>query len=156
MAVDPKKIFVGGLNGNTTDGSLQQYFQTFGAVPDSKVIMDRDTEQSKGFGLVEFADSQTVDAILGQGGHSIDGQQVKVNTAKARGSGGGGRGGGGGGYGGGRGGYGGGGGGYGGGQGYGGGGGGYGGNQGYGGGDYGAAQQGYGGGGGYSQGYGGY
>ena len=52
----------------------------------SKGVMDCETEQSRGFGFVEFAYSQTVDTILGQRKHSIDGQLVKVNTAKAKAS----------------------------------------------------------------------
>ena len=136
MGDDPMKIFVGGLNFETTDDDLRQHFEKFGEVTDCKVITDRETEQSKGFGFVSFSDSQTVDSILAQFEHNIDGRQVNVNKAKARsgGGGGGGYGGGrgGGAYGGGRGGggYGGGGrsyGGGGGGGGYGGGGGGYGG-----------------------------
>ena len=130
MGEDPTRIFVGGLNFESTDDDLWVYFEKFGEVTDSKVITDRDTGQSRGFGFVTFADSNVVDAVLDKGEHTIGGRQVNVNRAKAR-SGGGGGGGYGGRGGGGGGGYrgGGGGGGYrgGGGGGYGGGGGGYGG-----------------------------
>ncbi|KAL7593987.1 glycine-rich RNA-binding protein [Lactuca sativa] len=145
------RCFVGGLAWATTDQSLEEAFSQYGEILESKIINDRETGRSRGFGFVTFKDEQAMrDAIEGMNGQSLDGRNITVNEAQSRGSGGGGRREGGGGYGGGGGGYGrreGGGGGYGGGGGgYGGGGGGYGGgrDRGYGGGS--------GGGGGYSRG----
>jgi len=108
-----KKLFVGGLDWNTTDASLGQAFSEYGEVTDSKVIMDRETGRSRGFGFVTFEDNAAADAaIAGLDGQMIDGRSVRVNEAQDKqGGGGGGRGGFGGGGGGGRGGFGGGGGG---------------------------------------------
>jgi RNA recognition motif-containing protein len=129
-----KKLFVGGLDWNTTDEGLRQAFTQFGDVTDAKVITDRETGRSRGFGFVTFSDgAAAMAAISAMDGQNIDGRSVRVNEAQDKGGGGGGggsRGGfGGGGGGGGRGGFGGGGGG-----GRGGGGGGYGGGGGRGGG----------------------
>jgi hypothetical protein len=138
------RCFVGGLAWATSDDSLHAAFSPFGEILESKIINDRETGRSRGFGFVTFANEQSMrDAIEQMNGKQLDGRNITVNEAQSR-SGGrsGGRGGGygGGGYGGG--GYG--GGGYGGG-GYGGGG--YGGG-GYGGGGYGGGRRdgGYGGG----------
>jgi RNA recognition motif-containing protein len=147
------------------DDSLLQAFSQFGTVTSAKVMMDRETGRSKGFGFVEMgSDPEAQAAINGMNGQPIDGRAVVVNEARPReerpggfGGGGGGRSGGGGGYGGGGGGYGGGAGGGGGRSPYGGGGGGggrspYGGGGG-GGGRSGGGGGGYGGGGGSRGGY---
>jgi hypothetical protein len=132
------KLYVGNLPYSVRDSDLEQAFSQFGAVTSAKVMMERDTGRSKGFGFVEMgSDAEAQAAINGMNGQPLGGRSVVVNEARpmeARPPRSGGYGGGGGGYGGGGGGYGGGGGG-----GYGGGGGG-----GYGGGGGG----GYGGGGG--------
>jgi RNA recognition motif-containing protein len=159
------KLYVGNLAYSVRDDSLLQAFSPFGTVTSAKVMMDRETGRSKGFGFVEMgSDAEAQAAINGMNGQAIDGRAVVVNEARPReerpggfGGGGGGRSGGGGGYGGGGGGgYGGGGGGAGGGGGgrspYGGGGGG-GGRSPYGGG--GGGRSGGGGGGGYGGGGGG-
>jgi hypothetical protein len=160
------KLYVGNLAYSVRDESLQSAFSQFGTVTSAKVMMDRETGRSKGFGFVEMgSDAEAQAAINGMNGQPLEGRPVVVNEARPReerpggfGGGGGGRGGyGGGGGGGGRGGYGGGGGGYGGGGGGGAGGGGggrspYGRGGGYGGGGSGGGG-GYGGGGGRGQGY---
>ncbi len=142
------KLYVGNLAYSIRDEDLQQAFAQYGTVTSAKVMMDRDTGRSKGFGFVEMAtDAEAQAGINGMNGQALEGRAVVVNEARPReerpggfGGGGGGRsGGGGGGYGGGGGGgrSGGGGGGYGGGGGgggYGGGGGGRSGGGGYGGG----------------------
>lgn len=127
------RCFVGGLAWATDDQALERAFSQYGEVTESKIINDRETGRSRGFGFVTFASEQAMrDAIDGMNGQTLDGRQITVNEAQSRGSGGGSRGG----YGGGQRSYGG-GGGYGGNRGYGGGGGGYGGRRegGYGGGD---------------------
>jgi RNA recognition motif-containing protein len=139
------------------DDSLQQAFSQFGTVTSAKVMMDRETGRSKGFGFVEMgSDAEAQAAINGMNGQPLEGRAVVVNEARPREERPGGYGGGGGsrgGYGGGGGGYGGGGGGgYGGGGGGGYGGGGGGGRSPYGGG---GGRGGYGGGGGSGGGYGG-
>jgi RNA recognition motif-containing protein len=153
------KLYVGNLAYSVRDDSLQEAFAQFGSVTSAKVMMDRDTGRSKGFGFVEMgSDAEAQAAINGMNGQALEGRAIVVNEARPRedrpggfGGGGGGRSGGGGGYGGGGGGYGGGGGGRGGGGGYGGGGGGRsGGGGGYGGGGRSGGGGGYGGGGGRS------
>jgi hypothetical protein len=149
------KLYVGNLPYSVRDGDLEQAFGQFGAVTSAKVMMERDTGRSKGFGFVEMgSDAEAQAAISGMNGQPLGGRSVVVNEARpmeARPPRSGGYGGGGGGYGGGGGGgYGGGGGGYGGG-GNSGGGGGYGG----GGGGRSGGGGGYGGGGGRSGGGGG-
>lgn len=142
------KLYVGNLPYSFRDQDLEQTFSQFGSVGSAKVMMERDTGRSKGFGFVEMGtDAEAQDAINGMNGQSLGGRNVVVNEARpmeARPPRTGGFGGGGGGYGGG------GGGGYGGGRregggGYGGGGGGYGG----GGGGYGGGRREGSGGGGY-------
>jgi RNA recognition motif-containing protein len=156
------KLYVGNLAYSVRDDSLQQAFSQFGTVTSAKVMMDRETGRSKGFGFVEMgSDAEAQSAINGMNGQSLEGRPLVVNEARPREDrpgGFGGRGGGGGGYGGGSGGGGyggGGGGGYGGGGGggrspygsggRGGGGGGYGGRSGGGGGGYGGGGGGRGG-----------
>ena len=142
------KLYVGNLAYSVRDDSLLQAFSQFGNVTSAKVMMDRETGRSKGFGFVEMSsDPEAQAAINGMNGQPLDGRAVVVNEARPReerpggfGGGGGGRSGGGGGYGGG-----GGGGGYGGGAGGGGGGGG---RSPYGGGGGGGGRSPYGGGGG--------
>ena len=158
------KLYVGNLPYSVRDEDLQQSFGQFGSVTSAKVMMERDTGRSKGFGFVEMgSDAEAQAAINGMNGQPLGGRSVVVNEARpmeARPPRSGGFGGGGGGYGGG-GGRSGGGGGYGGG-GSGGGGGGYGGGGGgsdggfrspYGGGGGGGGRSGGGGGGGGRGGY---
>ena len=119
------KLYVGNLPYSVRDGDLEQSFSAFGAVTSAKVMMERDTGRSKGFGFVEMgSDAEAQAAIEGMNGQPMGGRSLVVNEARPmeprRPGGGGGYGGGGGGYGGGGrreggGGYGGGGGGYGGG-----------------------------------------
>jgi cold-inducible RNA-binding protein len=105
-----KKLYVGNLTYNVNESDLEALFTPFGSVQSAQVIVDRDTNRSKGFGFVEMgSDAEAQAAIQGLNGHDYDGRNLTVNEAKPREE----RGGGGGG--GGRGGYGGGGGGYGGG-----------------------------------------
>ncbi|KAI3969856.1 hypothetical protein MKX01_038324 [Papaver californicum] len=150
------RCFVGGLAWATDDQALEKAFSTFGEIVESKIINDRETGRSRGFGFVTFANEQAMrEAIEGMNGQTLDGRSITVNEAQSRSGGGGGggygggRGGGGGGYGGRR---------EGGGGGYGGrregGGGGYGGRREGGGGGYGGRREGDGGGygGGYSRG----
>jgi RNA recognition motif-containing protein len=151
------KLYVGNLSYNIRDDDLQQAFAQYGSVSSAKVMMDRDTGRSKGFGFVEMgSDAEAQAAINGMNGQALDGRAIVVNEARPREErpggfgGGGGRSGGGGGFGGGGGGRSGGGGGFGsggGGGGYGGGGGGRsGGGGGYGGGGGGGSRSGGGGG----------
>jgi RNA recognition motif-containing protein len=108
------KLYVGNLAYSVRDESLQSAFGQFGTVTSAKVMMDRETGRSKGFGFVEMgSDAEAQAAINGMNGQPLEGRPVVVNEARPRedrpgggfGGGGGGRGGygggGGGGYGGG-------------------------------------------------------
>ncbi|URD95411.1 hypothetical protein MUK42_31125 [Musa troglodytarum] len=104
------RCFVGGLAWATDDASLERAFSTYGDIVESKIINDRETGRSRGFGFVTFRDEQSMrDAIKGMNGQTLDGRSITVNEAQNRrsdggfrsGGGGYGGGGGGGGYGGG-------------------------------------------------------
>jgi hypothetical protein len=107
------KLYVGNLPYTVRDGDLEQSFGQFGTVTSAKVMMERDTGRSKGFGFVEMgSDAEAQAAIAGMNGQPLGGRSLVVNEARpmeARpprtggggGYGGGGGGGGGGGYGGG-------------------------------------------------------
>ena len=99
------KLFVGGLAWGTDDHSLHDAFSKFGEVTEAKVILERDTGRSRGFGFVTFANGDdAAKAISEMDGTELDGRSIRVNEAqdKPRGGGRGGpRGGGRGGYGGG-------------------------------------------------------
>ena len=97
------KLFVGGLSWNTTDEGLREAFSRFGEIIEAKVISDRETGRSRGFGFVTLADSTAAqNAIREMDGSSLDGRNIRVNEAQDNGRGGGGGGGRGGGGGGGR------------------------------------------------------
>jgi RNA recognition motif-containing protein len=92
-----KKLYVGGLSYNTTDEGLEAAFAKYGEVSDAKVITDRETGRSRGFGFVTFQDNSAADkAIAEMNGANLDGRTLTVNEARDRQGGGGGGGGGGG------------------------------------------------------------
>ena len=85
------KLFVGGLSWNTDDNGLREAFEAYGEVTDAKVITDRDTGRSRGFGFVTFASSDDAqNAIEEMNGASLDGRTLNVNEAHDRRGGGGG------------------------------------------------------------------
>jgi RNA recognition motif-containing protein len=80
-----KKLFVGGLSWDTTDESLQKAFEPYGEISEAKVITDRDTGRSRGFGFVTFAqDEDAKTAISKMHGTSLDGRNITVNEAQER------------------------------------------------------------------------
>lgn len=95
------KLYVGNLPYSFRDGDLEQAFSQFGAVTSAKVMMERDTGRSKGFGFVEMASpAEAQAAITGMNGQQHGGRALVVNEARPmepRSGGGGGFGGGGGG-----------------------------------------------------------
>ena len=77
-----KKIYVGNLSYNTYEDGLRSHFQSFGTVVSAKIITDRDTGQSKGFGFVEMGtDEEARAAISALNGQELDGRALKVNEA---------------------------------------------------------------------------
>ena len=78
-------IFVGHLAFSATDHALRQLFEPYGAVDKIKIIIDRDTGRSKGFGFVEMPDSTAAKAAMqGLNGTELDGRSLTVNEAKPR------------------------------------------------------------------------
>jgi len=91
-----KKLFVGGLSWDTTDDGLRQAFASYGEITEAKVITDRDTGRSRGFGFVTFdQDEDAKTAISKMDGTNLDGKTIKVNEAQEKSPRGGGRSGGG-------------------------------------------------------------
>lgn len=79
------KLYVGNLAYSVRDDSLQQAFSQFGTVTSAKVMMDRETGRSKGFGFVEMgSDAEAQSAINGMNGQALEGRAVVVNEARPR------------------------------------------------------------------------
>jgi RNA recognition motif-containing protein len=77
-----KKLYVGNLAYNTTEDGLRNLFSQFGSVVSAKIIFDRDTGNSKGFGFVELeTDEEAAAAIAGVNGREFEGRQIRVNEA---------------------------------------------------------------------------
>lgn len=78
-----KKLYVGNLAFSVTDDELMQAFTSFGNVASARVVMDRMTGRSKGFGFVELEDDKMADeAVNKMNGQTIGGRPVRVSEAK--------------------------------------------------------------------------
>jgi RNA recognition motif-containing protein len=78
-------IYVGNLPYSVRDNDLLAMFQEFGNVSSAKVIMDRETDRSKGFGFVEMASAdEGANAIEKMNGYEINGRALRVNEARPR------------------------------------------------------------------------
>lgn len=88
------KIFCGGLAWGTDEHGLQMAMTEFGPVKEAKVITDRDTGRSKGFGFVTFEDAADAESAVAAGSIQLDGRTVRIDLANDKPRGGGGRGGG--------------------------------------------------------------
>ncbi len=76
------KLYVGNLSFNTRENDLQTLFSSYGTVVSARIITDRDTGSSKGFGFVEMdSDAAASAAIAATNGKEVDGRQIKVNEA---------------------------------------------------------------------------
>ena len=81
-----KKLFVGGLSWETTDSDLKETFASYGEITEAKVITDRETGRSRGFGFVTFVrDEDAMRAISKMHGTSLDGRTITVNEAQEKG-----------------------------------------------------------------------
>jgi RNA recognition motif-containing protein len=79
------KLFIGSLAWTTTDDSLRDFFATVGTVVSANVIVDRDTNRSKGFGFVEMSSEEEAKAAVDQlNGKELDGRAIVVNEARPR------------------------------------------------------------------------
>lgn len=78
-------LFIGSLAYSTTDDSLKAFFETIGEVSSARVVTDRESGRSKGFGFVEFADEannqKAIDALNGK---ELDGRAINVNLARPK------------------------------------------------------------------------
>jgi len=79
-----KRIYVGNLSFQTTEGDLSNLFEQVGEVDSVNVITDRDTGRSKGFAFVEMSNENADKAILQFNGAEIDGRALTVNEARPR------------------------------------------------------------------------
>lgn len=80
------RIYVGNLSYGTTDSSLVEAFGQHGTVSSAEVVKDRETGQNRGFGFVEMPDSaEAQKAITALDSSDLDGRQIAVSEAKARG-----------------------------------------------------------------------
>ena len=79
-----KKIYVGNLPWSAGDSQLEEFFSEFGAVTSARVITDRDTGRSRGFGFVEMEDGDADRAIAEADGRELDGRKLRVNEAQER------------------------------------------------------------------------
>jgi cold-inducible RNA-binding protein len=78
-------IYVGNLSYNVDDQALGDMFAQYGEVTSAKVIMDRDTRRSKGFGFVEMPDQTQAEAAIQQlNGQVFDGRNLKVNVSQPK------------------------------------------------------------------------
>ncbi|XP_078427882.1 RNA-binding (RRM/RBD/RNP motifs) family protein [Wolffia australiana] len=79
------RIFVGNLSWSVDDQSLQSFFSEAGRVVDARVVIDRDTGRSKGFGFVTFnSDDAAESAVSSFNGADLDGRSIRVTIAEAR------------------------------------------------------------------------
>jgi RNA recognition motif-containing protein len=80
-----KKIYVGNLSFNTNEDALRDCFSGFGEIASVKIIVDRDSGRSKGFGFVEMNSEEEANAaIQSLNGKDLDGRPIRVNEAQER------------------------------------------------------------------------
>jgi RNA recognition motif-containing protein len=89
--MDSMKLYVGNLPYNISDDQLSDMFAKFGTPDSARVITDRDTGQSKGFGFVEFSDDARAKEALSLNGTEFGGRALRVNEARPKNESGGGR-----------------------------------------------------------------
>lgn len=80
-----KKLYVGNLSWGTNDSSLHEAFARFGEITEAKVITDRDTGRSRGFGFVTFTEEQSAETAASEmNGVDLDGRTIKVDQAEEK------------------------------------------------------------------------
>ena len=78
------KVYVGNLPWGVTDMDVLDLFKPFGSVDSARVVTDRDSGRSRGFGFVEMAAQHASQAIAKLNGHTIDSRQLRVNEAQSK------------------------------------------------------------------------
>ncbi|XP_076237205.1 RNA-binding protein 6 isoform X6 [Calliopsis andreniformis] len=81
---DPGKMFIGGLSWQTSPESLREYFTQYGDITEVMVMKDPTTRRSRGFGFITFSDPASVDKVLAQGNHELDGKKIDPKVAFPR------------------------------------------------------------------------
>lgn len=80
-----QNLFIGSLAWATTDDSLKAFFETIGEVSSARVVTDRDTRKSRGFGFVEFVDEANNQKAVDQlNGKELDGREITVSIARPK------------------------------------------------------------------------
>ncbi len=80
-----KKLFVGGLSWGVDDEELRRHFEQYGSVSEARVIYDRDTGRSRGFGFVTYEDASAAEEAKSQlDGSEHEGRTIRVNDAEER------------------------------------------------------------------------
>jgi len=79
-----KKLYVGNLSWNVSDDMLGEFFGQYGEIASARVITDRETGRSRGFGFVEIDDEGFGKAIEDADGRELDGRAIRVNEAQER------------------------------------------------------------------------
>ena len=80
-----KNLYVGNLSYDTTEARLQETFEAYGEVVSARIITDRETGRSRGFGFVEMETQEAADAAInGLNGQQLDGRTLTVNEARPR------------------------------------------------------------------------
>jgi len=80
----PRTLYVGNLPWGTTEADLAEAFKQYGSVISSRIITDKETGRSRGFGFVEVEDSDAEKMVSSMNGADFGGRQVVVNEAKPR------------------------------------------------------------------------
>lgn len=79
------QLYVGNMNYNMTENAMREIFSGFGNVDSAKIIIDRETGRSKGFGFIEMSDNaEAREAIAQLDGSEVEGRNIKVNEAKQK------------------------------------------------------------------------
>ena len=79
------KLFVGNLSWNTAEEDLRDAFARFGEIDECRIITDRETGRSRGFGFITFVDQDCAQTAMAEmNGSEIDGRALNVNEAKER------------------------------------------------------------------------
>ncbi|MCL2869578.1 RNA-binding protein [Candidatus Saccharibacteria bacterium] len=80
-----QKLFVGSLAFATTDDALKAFFESVGPVASAKVVTDRDTGRSRGFGFVEYENTDDLQKAIDElNGKTLDGREITVNMARPK------------------------------------------------------------------------
>tara|TARA_A100001015_G_scaffold287172_1_gene356652 strand:- start:36 stop:311 length:276 start_codon:yes stop_codon:yes gene_type:complete len=79
-----KKIYVGNISFDTSEDDLRSEFSEYGDIEEVKIIIDHQTNRSKGFGFITFATAEGMEASLAKNGEEVQGRKLRVNQAEER------------------------------------------------------------------------